>query len=129
MKIKTLAKYSLPMLALASSSVLAQTGNGTTLTDTVKSGIGLFGALQVLAVAVAFFFGVFLFVKGAITLAKHGEDKREATPVKILVNIVAGIILIGLTLSTEILQNTLFGDSDDNGAKLDNMSDEAQNFQ
>lgn len=126
MKIKNVAQLSLPILALASSSVLAQTDQ--TLTDTVKSGIGLFGALQVLAVAVAFFFGVFLFVKGAITLAKHGEDKREATPVKIIVNIIAGIILIGLTLSTGILQNTLFGESDDNGANLNNMSTQAQEF-
>lgn len=92
---------------LISSTALAVDGAG--LEGTVESGISLMKALAIFGWAVAMFAGLILLVRAAMLMSKHNEDKREAPIPKIILNGLAGAILLGLGFTSETIQETLFG--------------------
>lgn len=114
---------------MLSSTALAVGGEG--LTGSVESGITLMKVLAIFAWSVAMFIGLIFLVRAAMLMSKHNEDKREAPIGKIILNALAGAILLGLGFTSDTIQETLFGgtssDGGGDGADLGEFGKEYEN--
>lgn len=74
------------------------------------------------------FVGILLLVKAGMMMAKHTEDKREAPIKGIIMYALGGILLVGMTATSDTLQESLFGGDkagDEAGFNVDSYVDKA----
>lgn len=100
---------------LFANSAFAVGGEG--LAGTVENGITLMKVLAIFAWSVAMFIGLVLLVRSAMLMSKHNEDRKEASVGKIILNALAGTILLGLGFTSDTIQETLFGGSAKGGGE------------
>jgi hypothetical protein len=113
LQLKSKTLLSMLTVALLFGLFFTETANAADLFDRLQVIVGKAGIVKVLLIFVAFLIGIGGFIWGCIDMLKLSkpETRGEATWAGMGTKLVAGTLLIGLTSTSDIMSQTVFGSS------------------